>query len=80
MGQDEIVNWLRQKRLEGDAGFHSVLDIKAGLRQSGLGNGFRIYEQCVQLWRFGILEIRREGLLIKGYRLRKKYVGIVEEL
>lgn len=75
MSQDEIVDWLRQRRIEGSAAFYSVVEIKAGICASGFGGGLRIYEQCVQLYRFGVLEIRRNGLEIVGYRLRKKYAG-----
>lgn len=75
MGQDDIVEWLRQKRLAGDSSFFSVQEIRQGVCASGFSSGARVYEQCLQLYRFGILDMRRNGLLIGGYRLRRKYAG-----
>lgn len=80
MSQDEIMDWLRKQRLDGSAEFFSIPQIKAGICASGLTSGARVYEQCLQLYRFGVLEIRRSGALVAGYRLRKKYVGKSEEM
>lgn len=79
MSQDEIIDWLREQRLHGSCEFFSIPSIKDGVSASGLSGAWRIHEQCLQLYRFGILEIRRDGLRIIGYRLRKKYVIVGED-
>lgn len=76
MSQEDIVDWLRTQRKNGSSEFFSVSQIRAGLRDSAPFASTRIHEQCLQLYRFRILEVRRNGVVIVGYRLRKKYTGV----
>lgn len=75
MTQDSIFDWLLEKRKGGDNSFFSIREIRAGIQGTYKVPGIRVYEQCLQLYRFNILEIRREGMIISGYRVRKKYVS-----
>ena len=39
MGQIEVYNYLKNKRLSGDVSYFSVAEIEKGLREKGYGNG-----------------------------------------
>jgi len=73
MGQDDVVAWLRNRRLCGDASFFTPADIGRGLRLDALSN-IRVHECASKLHHFGVLEVRWFGTR-RAYRLRREFVG-----
>ena len=67
MGQEEIIDFLRSRRLAGDHSFFSVQEIKKGLNGGSLHPG--AIRRCLySLVRRKVLESRAEGDLFDWYR------------
>ena len=82
MGQSEIYELLKTKRLSGDNSYYSVSQIQKMLNGKGLGTTqSSINNSLTKLRMFGYLDMRLSVMKVKRatypfseYRLRKEYV------
>jgi hypothetical protein len=65
--QDEVLEWLRNRRASGDDSFFSSTDI-----QNSIGLQRRTYEKLMILHDFGYLEMTQEGYNHKSRKYRAK--------
>jgi len=63
MGQQEVLEWLREQRKSGDNWF-TTKEIKEAMREKGLSNGciIKVYDNLYKLTSFDIIECRGVGL------------------
>jgi len=77
VGQIEIYELLKNKRLSGDDRFFTVPEIKKMLRSEGLVSNVRTGLQTAQLESFGYLEAKRISKRSdswRAFRLKKSYL------
>ena len=74
MGQSDIMEWLRERRLMEDHRFFSPRDIEREMGARGVGV-IQCRRQLNKLYYFQFLEIRLDTLWNRRYRLKKKYIN-----
>jgi len=78
MGQQEIILWLRDRRLCGDESYWSVKEIEQAIindvRSHGSGGG--VWRQINKLYAYGFLEIDDESRFRRRFRLADKHLVI----
>lgn len=73
MGQSEIFELLKSKRLGGDDSHFSVQEVRKMLNDKGLPNYTdKVSGDLKTLWYYGFLEIDVKDK--RGYRIKSKYV------
>lgn len=82
MGQTEVFEWLKKKRISGDESFFYPREIEKGLKELGFSNGTlcNIRGDCFRLWQGGngcleLYDYDTTGSTnwMKGFRVKKKY-------
>lgn len=77
MGQIEIYELLKQRRLYGDTDFHTVRQIKKMLRDEGNVANCNTALQTAQLEAFGYLEakrVRKKSDHWRAFRIKIEYI------
>lgn len=74
MGQVEIMDWLRERRVAGDDRFFSREQIENAMIERGL-SVFRCRRQLNKLYVYHYLEIKLDGFWNRSYRLKRKYIS-----
>lgn len=69
MGQREVLEWFREKRLGGVDDFFSVKDLEASFTCS------KLRRHINRLVLSGVLEVEYEGLWRRRFRIKKSYLA-----
>jgi hypothetical protein len=87
MSQDDVFQWLKDRRSSGDHSWFLPPEIRQGLKDKGLTNGAleHIRGDCFKLWMSGngCLEMKdfdRKGITnwSKAFRIKKIYVEVYD--
>lgn len=79
MGQIEVYEYLKNKRLKGDDDYYSVDEIRKGLKEQEYNgsNSYRnVSASCIQLEAHGYLDVKMTGKTrawFRLFRLKDKY-------
>ena len=75
MGQSDIIDWLRDRRLRGGHRFFYRKELESAMSANGL-SVLQCRQQLNKLYVYHYLEVRFDTAWTRRYRLKRKYISL----